>query len=185
MKDNNVIKINKTSSLNLEKEASKSKMYSIPYNVGEPDSVSGYTSCDSVSYWNETKVGGWMSKYGLSPDKKYISRTEYYFKEIPLRSDELCAYYLPKQAKMGLSAENCVIDYKTYIRPNIEYPLNIGFGQNAYPGNRNGAYLAYTAIIHIKYDSEGNMVNVYYPCKPQELTWYFNRFTLEELLNLK
>jgi len=183
MKDGNVIKIDKSSSLNLENEAQKSTMRSILPKVGEADSVFGYTSCDSASYWIKTKVGNWADKYNLSPKKEYVSRTEYYFKEIPMRSDEHIAYYLPQQAKMELNAENCLIDYKIHINPNVTYPLQIGFGQNAYNGNWKGTFLPYTAIIHVKYDSEGNVVNVYYPCKPQELTWYFTRFTLDELLN--
>lgn len=135
------------------------------------DSVFGYDECDTIQHFYKAKIGDWGQKYGLSSEKFYYVRNEIYFQTIPCRSNERVYDYNPENSHCGLLT-NGYIDQKII---EIEQPLQEGITTNT--SNIRGNIKFLTGLLHIAYDDNGNKVNVYYPCSPQQLQWYFYRVT--------
>lgn len=178
MKDGCTISVEKDVTLDMKQGATKrNKEYDFSQKL---ETVRGYNECDSTSYWQRTTIGKWGKKFGLSTDKNYFSRIEYYYKVLPAQNDEVVkTYNFATEYTMGLYSKGYIMGSSIYNKPNVAFPLEIGYHCQANNEYIIGTYyIAYTAIVNIRYDGEGNTVNMYYPCHPDSLTWLFSRFKI-------
>lgn len=135
-----------------------------------PDKPSKYTETEILNrfidsytedqYWIKTKLGDWCVKYGLSTDSLYISKRYIYSQYIPEKKGYVAIPFISTPYQMGLIYN---------ISKNI-IGFNGGYGVTPIKGIYGNCW---TVIFNIKYDSQGNEVNVYYPCNPEQLKWYY------------
>lgn len=133
------------------------------------DSIFGYDECDTIQHFYKATIGSWGKKLGLSIDKSYFIRNEIYIQKAPCRSYEFVCDYNPENSHCGLITTGS-IDVKTI---EIANPLKEGVTINS--TNIGGNVQLSTGLLHIAYDEYGNKIDIYYPCSPNQLQWYFYR----------
>ncbi len=123
------------------------------------DTVYGCNNTYDLSdVWQQTRFGDWARVYGLSTDKTYLVNFQRVTKYLPCAYDEnilAIPYDTDDRAFMGI------------INGSVGYELaddNI---------NDGGKLDAYTVVAYIGYDSDGAVVNRYYPCRPEDMLWDF------------
>ena len=140
----------------------------IPPEGAEVEILNRYIDKLEDRYWVKAKLGDWCVDYGLNPDSVYLVKKIIYSQFIPEKEGCVCVAipFVPSGEKMGLVNRS-------------DPKLVIGFtgGVNILP--IDGLYgNCWTVIYHIGYDIEGNSVDEYFPCKPEELRWYYFWYNL-------
>lgn len=111
-------------------------------------------------YWIKTKLGDWCAQYGLSADSIYLSKKYIYSQYIPEKKGYVAIPFVSATNQMGF--------IKTTSKNIIGFTG--GYGITPIKGIYGNCW---TVIFYIKYDSQGNEVNIYYPCNPEQLKWYY------------
>lgn len=124
------------------------------------DSVYGYSSIESLDWWNIATFGDWIIDYGLEPGKEYYVQTIVEVKkQLPCYSGE--------QLKAGAYAGE-MTKFMGYISD-----INRGFTISS-TRDDGGYFIGTTVMTHIGYDKDGNVVDVYYPVNDlSTLKWHF------------
>jgi len=131
-------------------------------NPDETECLKRYTAMKAEPIWMKAKFGDWCSKLGLTPEKEYIVRREYYTQTIAENQNKWPIPFVPDGSNMGLWEYS---DGKTVIG----FHCTIGTTKiNGIRGN------CCTFLIYIGYDADGNMVDKYFPCNPQDLEWHYS-----------
>lgn len=113
---------------------------------------------DLRDVWQQVRFGEWARAYGLSTDRTYLVNYQRVTKYLPCAYDEnilAIPYDTDDRSFMGI------------INGSVGYELaddNI---------NDGGKLDAYTVVAYIGYDSEGAVVDRYYPCRPEDMLWDF------------
>ena len=130
-----------------------------PLKESPKDSIETYKSNDISSVWYMAQFNEENKNYGIIKNGRYYTRIEDYIIEIPCRSNEIPVPYIPTPSSIGLkNPTNKKIRGYSFIPA-----YNIG-----------GKYIAHTYLWYVGYDSNGKFIGKYYPCKPEELKWYYS-----------
>lgn len=136
-----------------------------PVNPEDVEVLKRFMTVRRDPFWMKAKFGGWSMDLGLSPERTYIIRREYY-------------YQLLAKNKIGKVVVPFVVDErKTGFVESENIGLMYGFQyDDLYTKDSMHTLIGNyrTMIIHIGYDDEGNTVGRYFPCDPYELEWHFS-----------
>ena len=140
-----------------------------------PDKPSGVTDVEHLnrfieSYtedrcWINTKLGDWCVKYGLSTDSTYLSKRRIYSQYIPGRKGYVAIPFVPTIDQMGFQHNDSRNTIGFYGGYGI-IPIKGVYGN------------CWTVIFDVKYDTQGNEINLYYPCCPEQLKWHYYWYKL-------
>lgn len=126
----------------------------IDYEISGKYSLTGFSQMETGS-WEMAKFGNWASRYGVSPEAVYYVATEVYTKKLPLLPDGLMIVPNNHNEGMGFCPG---IAAQTFIYEN-DYTVNSCVLKT---GNRI-----------IKYDINGNPINISINSLKEQLTWKF------------
>ena len=130
------------------------EMENIDYEINSKYSLAGFSQMETGS-WEMAKLGNWASRYGIRPDAVYYVATEMYIKKLPLLPDGLMIVPNTHNERMGFCPG---IATQTFIYEN-DYTANSCVLKT---GNRI-----------IKYDINGNTINIDINKLKEQLTWKF------------
>ena len=130
------------------------EMENIDYEINSKYSLAGFSQMETGS-WDMVKLGNWASRYGIRPDAVYYVATEMYIKKLPLLPDGLMIVPNTHNESMGFCPG---IATQTFIYEN-DYTANSCVLKT---GNRI-----------IKYDINGNTINIDINKLKEQLTWKF------------
>ena len=146
----------------------KNNMHSIPDNIiinqeTKKDSMYGYSYVISLS-WERAKFEKWIEQFGLQQDRLYFVETLKVVEIIPSTND----FAILEGIYKDNDKDSIGINSNTNKR---------GFVVSSY--NQNDGYKAYSIVKRIAYDSDGELVNVYFPINPEYIKWkYFKIKTI-------
>lgn len=136
-----------------------------PSNNIDIEYLNRFIDCTESRYWIKTKLGDWCTKYGLSSDSIYLSKKSIYSQYIPEKKGYIAIPFISTRNQMG------------FINTAPKYIIGFHGGYGITP--IKGVYgNCWTVIFNIKYDNKGNEINVYYPCNPEQLKWYYYWYKL-------
>lgn len=145
------------------------------------DTLVGYTKVSCKNEWKRFKIGQWAVSYGLSNSDLFYGKWEFYYKEIPCRSDEIVVAYNKIKGLVGFLPFG-YSDVSNLSKPAVvSTPYQRGF--SVYHINYGGNVLAYTALLHLKCNKDGNILDFYYPLSPNELTWVVGRVQFNKYID--
>lgn len=130
------------------------EMENIDYEINSKYSLAGFSQMETGS-WCMVKLGNWASRYGIRPDAVYYVATEMYIKKLPLLPDGLMIVPNTHNERMGFCPG---IATQTFIYEN-DYTANSCVLKT---GNRI-----------LKYDINGNTINIDINKLKEQLTWKF------------
>lgn len=121
------------------------------------DSTDGFTSRDVPQKW---QLCHFVFDAGIGlPDGDYYCKPQTCYQWIPCRGNEWVRQFTPYADRMG------IWPWST--------PKETLMGYHPSTNNLNGGVQARTQIIHIGYAADGSRVDLYYPCRPENLRWYY------------
>lgn len=134
-------------------------MNTIVINPDETECLKRYTAMKAEPVWMKAKFGDWCGKLGLTPEKEYVIRREYYTQTIAENQNKMPIPFVLDSSGMGLW------EYSDGKRV-IGFHCTIGTTKiNGILGN------SCTFLIYI---SDGNVIGKYFPCEPQDLEWHYS-----------
>ncbi len=121
------------------------------------DSVEGYRRYEEPKYW---AMAYFIADSSIDlPQGRYLYKEITYFHHMPARANERIKPITPYFGRMGIhprsTAEDCRIGYEADIV------------------NEAGYVWGETRILHIKYDANGKLIDLWWPCHPDKLRWHF------------
>ena len=144
------------------------------------DTLVGFTKVSCKNEWKRFKVGQWARTYGLLNSDLFYGKWEFYYKEIPCRSNEIVVAYNKINGLVGFLPLG-YSDVSSLSKPMVaSNPYQRGF--SVYHINYGGNVLAYTALLHLKCNKEGDILNFYYPISPEKLTWVIGRVQINKYI---
>lgn len=144
------------------------------------DTLVGYTKVSCKNEWKRFKIGRWAETYDLSSSDLFYGKWEFYYKEIPCRSNEIVVAYNKIEGLVGFLPFG-YSDVSNLSKPAVvSTPYQRGF--SVYHINYGGNVLAYTALLHLKCNKDGDIRNLYYPISPEKLTWVVGRVQLNKYI---
>ena len=145
------------------------------------DTLVGYTKVSSKNEWKRFKIGQWAESYDLSSSDLFYGKWEFYYKEIPCRSNEIVVAYNKKKGLVGFLPFG-YSDVSNLSKPMVvSTPYQRGF--SVYHINYCGNVLAYTALLHLKCNKNGDILDSYYPISPDKLTWVVGRVQINKYID--
>lgn len=121
------------------------------------DSVDGYKRYEEPKLWAMAYFVA-DNDIGL-PQGKYLYKEIKYLHHIPARANERIKALTPYFGRMGIhprsTSDDCRIGYKADIV------------------NEAGYVWGETQILHIGYNSQGKIIDLWWPCHPDMLRWHF------------
>lgn len=142
----------------LQAEMPRYRPNSLPPGM-EYDSLIGFKKVDESKKWSKSHLKA-DEAFGL-PEGEYYYKVLLYHHSAPCRGNESICQFTPYDGKMALWPSSLIYSSEPEI------------GYRADSDNMHGYIDLSTYIIYVGYNEQGERIDLYYPCKPDDLCWYF------------